>query len=292
MPVTVKIYVDQWIFINFVMDYFLLALVKRLLGLSVKRGRLSRGALSGTAVSGAGTAAVIGLGQTTQGWAGTFPFMAFLLALRIACAVGGSLIMAQVAYGPLKRQGLFRAAGALFFAAVLMGGLIYALTSMFFLQKAFSMALTAGSLLCFGVGAYFFARGAVGFLTENREKRQKLRMVRLSYRGRECGIMALWDTGNQLFDPLSGQPVHILDSQVCRTIVETVEAVRCIPYQTIGVSEGILPAIFFDTMEIETEEEAILLKKPLVALSSRPVSPKGEYQLLLHGSALKGEQCK
>ena len=44
MPVTVKIYVDQWIFINFVMDYFLLALVKRLLGLSVKRGRLSLGA--------------------------------------------------------------------------------------------------------------------------------------------------------------------------------------------------------------------------------------------------------
>lgn len=159
MPVTVKIYVDQWIFINFVMDYFLLALVKRLLGLSVKRGRLSLGALSGTAVSGAGTAAVIGLGQTTQGWAGSFPFMAFLLALRIACAVGGSLIMAQVAYGPLKRQGLFRAAGALFFAAVLMGGLIYALTSMFFLQKAFSMALTAGSLLCFGVGAYFFCKG-------------------------------------------------------------------------------------------------------------------------------------
>lgn len=292
MPMTVKIYVDQWLFINFVMDYFLLTLVKGLLGLPVKRGRLSLGALSGTAVSGAGIAAVMGFSRIVQAWNNPLNFMAFLVVLRAVCALGGSFVMAWVAYGPLKRTGLLKAAGALLLAAALMGGLVYGLVSMIFLQKAFSAALTGGSLLCLGGGAYFLARGAVRFLTENREKRQKIRKVRLSYRGKECGIVALWDTGNQLFDPISGQPVHILDSQVCRTIVETVQAVRYIPYQTIGVSEGILPAIFFDAIEIETEEEAILLTKPLVALSSRPVSPKGEYQLLLHGSALKGEQCK
>ncbi len=288
MPMTVKFYVDQWLFINFVMDYFLLALVKGLLGLQAKRGRLSLGALSGTAVSGAGVVAVMSFSRTGQGNS-PLNFMVFLVVLRAVCALGGSFVMARVAYGPLKRPGLFKTAGALFLAAVLMGGLIYGLISMIFLEKAFTVALTAGSLLCLGGGAYFLARGTVRFLTENREKRQKLRKVRLSYRGKECGLTALWDTGNQLFDPISGQPVHILDSQVCRTIVETVQAVRYIPYQTIGVSEGILPAIFFDAIEIETEEEAILLKKPLVALSSRPVSPKGEYQLLLHGSALKGE---
>lgn len=289
---TVKIYVDQWLFINFVMDYFLLVLVKALLGLPVKRGRLSLGALSGTAVSGVGIAAVMGFIRIAQTWNSSLNFMVFLVILRAVCVLGGSFAMARVAYGPLKSPGLLKAAGALIFAAVLMGGLIYGLASMIFVQKAFSVALTAGSLLCLGGGAYFLARGTVKFLTENREKRQKLRKVRLSYKGKECEITALWDTGNQLFDPVSGQPVHILDSRVCRTIVETVQAVRCIPYQTIGVSEGILPAIFFDAIEIEAEKEAILLKTPLVALSSRPVSPKGEYQLLLHGSALKGEQCK
>lgn len=289
---TVKIYVDQWLFINFVMDYFLLVLVKALLGLSAKRGRLSLGALSGTAVSGAGIAAVMGFVRVAQTWNSSLNFMVFLVILRAVCVLGGSFVMVRVAYGPLKSPGLLKAAGALIFAAALMGGLIYGLASMIFVQKAFSVALTAGSLLCLGGGAYFLARGTVKFLIENREKRQKLRKVRLSYRGKECEITALWDTGNQLFDPVSGQPVHILDSRVCRTIVETVQAVRCIPYQTIGVSEGILPAIFFDAIEIETEKEAILLKTPLVALSSRPVSPKGEYQLLLHGSALKGEQCK
>jgi len=51
-----------------------------------------------------------------------------------------------------------------------------------------------------------------------------------------------------------------------------------------------MPATFFDAIRIESEKGQVLLNNPLVAFSPQPVSPKGEYQLLLHGSAFERNQ--
>lgn len=197
---------------------------------------------------------------------------------------GGGLMIRAV-WGRLNIPTFFRAMWGLFLIAVLFGGLLYGISS-FLPQGIWS----TGSLLCAAGGSFFLSRAAVHLVTENREKKEKLYPAVLIYQGRECRIMALWDTGNQLTDMLGKRPVHILDSQTAKKVVTTVRQVRYIPYQTIGQPEGVMPATFFDAIRIESEKGQVLLNNPLVAFSPQPVSPKGEYQLLLHGSAFERNQ--
>ena len=284
---TVKIYIDQWLMINAVMNVFLLFLLKRLTGLPAKGYRIILGGLAGALVSGAGLLAVLFGNQAAAcAWNGSrISLMVFILSVRGISLFLGGILMIWTVWGKLTAAVFYRTVKGLFLLALLFGGLLLACLS--FLPE---LTMSAGSLLCAGAGCCFLARAAVRYLAENREKRQKLYGATLYYRGKECRIIALWDTGNQLFDPFSKKPVHILDSREAKRIAETVSQVRYIPYQTIGQPNGTIAAIVLDRIQIETEKESIILEKPLVALSLHPVSPKGEYQLLLHGSAFERNQ--
>ena len=286
---TVKIYVDQWRMINGVINMLLLLLLKRFIGLPAKNRRIFLGALTGCAVSGLtlfGAAGLYRLFAARGQWGNEFfPYGAAALILRGTGMLWGGGLMIRAVWGRMNIPTFFRAMWGMFLIAVLFGGLLYGISS--FLPRGIS---STGSLLCAAGGSFFLSRAAIRLVTENREKKQRLYPAVLIYQGRECRIMALWDTGNQLTDMLGKRPVHILDSQTAKEVVTTVRQVRYIPYQTIGQPEGVLPATFFDAIRIESEKGQILLNRPLVAFSPQPVSPKGEYQLLLHGSAFERNQ--
>ena len=57
-----------------------------------------------------------------------------------------------------------------------------------------------------------------------------------------------------------------------------------VPYQSVGTSRGILPAVFIDRMEIEQEGGRYSLEKPLIAITKQELSPSGEYQILIQKS--------
>lgn len=284
---TVRIYIDQWLMMNGAMNVLLLFLLKRLTGLPAKSCRVILGGLTGAAVSGAGLLAVLfgsrAAASLLENRIGNM--WIWFLIIRGICLFSGGAMMIWTVWGKLAVPVFWRIMRGLFLLALLFGGLFSACLS--FLP---SITTSAVSLLSAGAGCYFLARAAVRYLIENREKRQKLYQVVLYYKGKEHRIMALWDTGNQLFEPLSKKPVHILDSQEAKQIIETVSQVHYIPYQTIGQPGGTMAAIFLDRIQIQMEGESVVLEKPLVALSPNPVSPKGEYQLLLHGSTLNRTQ--
>jgi len=275
---TVKIYVDQWLMINGVINMLLLLLLKRFIGLPAKNRRIFLGALTGCAVSGLtlfGAAGLYRLFAARGQWGNEFfPYGAAALILRGTGMLWGGGLMIRAVWGRMNIPTFFRAMWGLFLIAVLFGGLLYGISS--FLPRGI---WSTGSLLCAAGGSFFLSRAAVRLVTENREKKEKLYPAVLIYQGRECRIMALWDTGNQL-----------TDSQTAKEVVTTVRQVRYIPYQTIGQPEGVMPATFFDAIRIESEKGQVLLNNPLVAFSPQPVSPKGEYQLLLHGSAFERNQ--
>lgn len=281
---TVKIYVDQLLMINFAVNWLLLVLLKRFIGFPARKFRLVCGALAGSIVFGAavfGTVFIIQILEINEKRAEWI----WIFLLRGICAVLGGSLMIITVWGKMNRRAFLRAMGGLLFVAVLFGGLVYGILS--FLPKE---PLSTGVLMCAAGGGLYLARAAILFISENREKKQKLYPAVLNYQGEECRIMALWDTGNQLTDLLTKKPVHILDRQAAERIVKTVRQVRYIPYQSIGQPKGVLPAIFFDEIRIEAEKETVCLEKPLVGLASHAVSPKGEYQLLLNGSSFEKNQ--
>lgn len=265
---TVTVYLDQFFLVNFVMDCLLLLLVRKLAGIEGSKRRIALGAAAGSGIAALGL--VLGL------------IAGCLWLWRGASLIAGAAVMIRAAYGPLPRREFLKAAVSLCITAVLMSGAIYGLQSFFRL----------GSLVFLGAGAFFAVRAAIGFLVQNRWERQRIYQVRLRYKGRECRIKALLDTGNQLYEPISRRPVHVLDSAAGRRLVTAVPAVMYIPYRSVGQPEGLLPAIYLDEMEAEKDGCLFRIKKPLVALSSCPLSPKNEYQMLLHGRFPEEGECR
>ena len=116
--------------------------------------------------------------------------------------------------------------------------------------------LTVGS----GGGIWIALAGGVGIfllcigLVKQRNENNTLLPVELSYQNARVSVWALRDTGHELKDPISGNPVLVVGPKVAEKLtgltqrqlenpVESVKALpglRLIPYQTVGKSNGLL----------------------------------------------------
>ena len=122
-----------------------------------------------------------------------------------------------------------------------------------------------------------------------REKK-RLIPVELSYGQTHLCLTALYDTGNTLLDPVTGQGVLILDarsaqkltgltSHQLKTPVESLKdlpGLRLIPYHTIG-NNGFLLALKLPQVKIGNRQESIVV-------AFAPQSFGNEYQALTGGS--------
>ena len=114
--------------------------------------------------------------------------------------------------------------------------------------------------------------------------------VVLSFTEKEqCNIRALVDSGNGLIDPISRQPVSIVEERAIAQYKEVLqrEKIRVIPYHSVGNSAGILEAYFMEKMQIEKDGEKIELKNPLIAITKDVISVNEGYQMILHPIILK-----
>ena len=139
--------------------------------------------------------------------------------------------------------------------------------------------------LCFwAAGIYFGLCGCLGLIRKKTKEQRILYQVKLSYRGEEVLVTALWDTGNQLYEPYGGQPVHIVTGEVCRRLCKSVPQLIYIPFRTVGNEYGMMPGIRIDFMEAEEEGKVVRRwERPWLAVSKRPLSLSHQYEMLLHG---------
>ena len=139
-------------------------------------------------------------------------------------------------------------------------------------------------------------------IRKREEKEQLLYPVTLRFHGKEKKVQALWDSGNQLTQPVTGRPVHILELEALiplltvqenrelQTMMElqTVEQpsgiFSLVPYQSIGKKYGLLPVLQLDEIQVETEKEIISTPNVLVAVSRQRFSQNGSWQMILHQS--------
>ena len=103
--------------------------------------------------------------------------------------------------------------------------------------------------------------------------------------------MALMDTGNLLCDPVSGDPVSILDHEFYEKFREqqqkegsvlrdTEPKMRYIPYQSIS-GTGVIKIFRIEKMCVSMDGEK-WIEKPLIGISEGTISEKQEYQLILN----------
>lgn len=266
------VYVDQLFVTNLIIDYFILLATAKVCAFSFRRLRYLLGAIFGALWS------VLSF----------LPPLRFLAQPLMKPVLGAA--MALIAFGGEKK--LLQASVVFLAVSAAFGGAVYAVAH---LGGAGGVHLSLRALVlsfavCYAVISLVFKRAL-----KSGSRRLVLAQVRLGP-GSVC-LPALLDTGNDLFDPVSGRPVMVADALALSPLfpgqnlgdlaaqgpaaltqaLGSSARFRLIPYSAVGTEGSLLPAFAPDSLTLDGVEE----KKLLVALAPNPICPGGEYSAVI-----------
>lgn len=253
-----ELYVDVLFLVNFMMDYLLLLIVRKMLACSATHGNICLGALVGSLL----TCIVIVL---------PIPY-AFIKLVLFHVLVNTCMI--RVGLKIKNIRSFVKALILLYIGGFLLGGIMEALRQYVRVGSLFFAIALAG---------YYAVLGIWRFISYVQRWNEYHCTVELYFDGKTYRVKGLVDTGNSLCDPVSGKPVSILPRQVAKTLLgkEPVKNIRYIPYQSVGKKEGVLPAFQIDKMCIHRDAKC-WIETPLIAISEEEISAGGEYEMILN----------
>lgn len=269
------VYIDVVFFTNTLMDLAILLMVARVLSFPI---RLSR------------VLAAAGIGGIWACVAALIPDMPLWLEAFMTY-VGVSACMAVTAFGFSGIRAFVHTVASMYIASLFLGGVMLMIWENMNVESYFRRVLGGGpegrvSLLFWIFMACGTVSGGIGLAGLLRQyvkrvaQREDLCRVTLRYREQTETVTGLIDTGNRLVEPVTGRPVHVAEEGLMRRLCPVVDGIIYVPFHSVG-SSGVLPALFVDEIEVEQKGERYCLKRPLVAVSCRPLSPSKDYQILI-----------
>lgn len=264
------IYIDRLFALNLILDYLLVLCTARLCGVRLRRVKYLL-----SAVFGAGYAAL-----------SLLPQLSFLSLAPIKFISGA--IMALIAYGGEEK--LWRCCLVFFAVSVLFGGAVWAIS----MQNGGSIGSTLYLPVSMPVLVISFALiyAVLSFLFRRSIKSADISVsdVEITFLGHAVNLKCLHDSGNALYDPITGSGVLIagsdklaplfpnckkeLKSSDCMQLLQNAYCagrLRLIPYSAVGTRGGMLPVFRPDEVRID----GALRDDIVVAISPTPVGGDG-----------------
>lgn len=253
-----ELYIDVLFLVNFMMDYILLLLVRKILKCSATHGNICLGALTGSVL----TCLVVVM---------PIPY-AFVKFILFHAVVNAAMIKAGLRIR--WNRTFVKAMILLYISGFLVGGVF----------EYLNQYVKAGSLFfAIAVACYYISSGILSFLTAVFHIGEYRYKVTLYWKSREYTVFAMLDTGNRLRDEVTGKPVSIIGPKEAGALFggKMPEGMRYIAYHTIGRKKGIMPVVTLDRLRIYGEEEQ-WVEKPLVGISEEDISAGKEYGMILN----------
>ena len=254
-----EIYLDLVMVLNFFVDFLLLLGTNRLSGFPALPWRCAGAALIGAVYSGACI----------------LPGFRFLGNLLWRCV--SLCVMSVMAFG--LNQSIWKRGGIFLLLTMAMGGV--------------AMRLGRGDLLSVLFCAFFcltLSMLSFGGQTGGRNYIP----LQISSGDKTANIIALKDTGNTLRDPLTGESVLVVSSDIARRLTgltpqqlknpldtlstQTVPGLRLIPYHSVGNAGGFLLAKRFENVVVAGKR-----KSTVVAFAAEGLGSGELYQALTGG---------
>lgn len=243
-----ELYLDVFFLENFMMDFLLLMLLRRILAPDSRAFsvRITLGAALGAAM----TCAVVIL---------PIPY-AFIKILLFHGVI--SILMLKTGLGVGWGRELIKAVLFLYIGAFLIGGIM-----------SFLRQYLRGISLFFVLSllGYYLASGVWSLIESLVRDKESHCTVILYNRGRSCRKKALIDTGNRLRDDITGRPVSIVGPGTAKLLgiavrEEIPEKIRYVSYHSIGKEAGVLPIFEIDKMYLIADKKKTELLRPLLAV--------------------------
>lgn len=272
------VYIDEVFAVNMAMDLMVLAAVNQVLCYRAGAVQIVRGAA---------------LGAVWSCVTAIFPQMPLIFKAAGTYGAAGAA-MAVTAFGVKGIKEIGQAAAGIYLAAVILGGAMMVFEEqmqpggLFFrlscVLRVLGIPDLSGLLMIVGGAAAVFGAACwIRGLTVSLLQKKALCRVTLRQGSRMYTAVGLIDTGNRLREPVSGRPVHVAVREVIEELSPKVRGVTYVPYRSVG-GEGLLPAVTLDEIKVEQEGSCYTLMKPLVAVVKQPLSPTGEYEVLIQNA--------
>jgi len=152
---------------------------------------------------------------------------------------------------------------------------------------------------------WFFSKNRIEGFTEKRIRYDCIVDVSITFEETNITLRGLIDSGNHLYDPLTKQPVMIVEMNAVKDILPPAlseinaqfsnldfisdehlgkwySRLRIIPYRVVGKEQQFLLALKPDKILIYYENQWIEVTKGLVGLSNTRLSADEDYQCIVH----------
>lgn len=277
------IYADILVVLNIMVNYLLLRAVSALLGTKRNPIRLLFSSFIG----------------------GIFSLIIFIenipFLLNLLLKILVMTIMVVVAFRVKKLSDFLKNSAAFFlcnfaFAGIMLAvNILFSSDTVFYKNGAVYFDINILTLIVASVGCYAVL-SLISRLTRDRMVRNLLYDISVEYEGKTVSGKALLDTGNNLKDAFSGNPVIVAERNFIKKLIgdnEDVTAMknfRLIPYSTIS-SGGALPAFLADKITVIFEGKNVALRNVYVALTEKKIV-SSDYSVLLGSAFLDAAKNK
>ncbi len=298
------IYLDAVFLINFTMDFFILWAAAKLGKLPTNFKRLILGAFIG-----AGYAVMIFLPALNL--LGTF-------LAKILC----SLLIIIISYKPTSIRWFLKSAAYFYLVSFILGGAV--LGSMYLFNSDPLVIETWNGIIVNTVSfevfwllaglamAIILGIWGASYIRKNLQQGPWLVKAEIELFNTLIEVDALVDTGNQLVDPISKEPVMVIEHKKMVNILppelikmldnknlppldklintllgpQWATRIRLIPFTSLGNQNGMLLGIKPDLVRIRDGDKVCTNPAAIVAIYHRKLCPQGTYQALVHPDML------
>lgn len=259
------IYIDMVFLVNFMMDLLLLSLLKGILRKDSKKIRLCAGALAG-ALWACGAVLTV-----APGWA------------KLAGSLAAAMAMTAIAFQERNIKAIFFMSFLLLCLSFYLSGLtelIYNHTGAgCYMQEENVPSCILFPLISAGSAAVW--KGGRLFWEYQGTERQVCRAA-LTHQGKTIVLRGFVDTGNRLYDPYQGRPVHIVQEESLKELLLQEQKFLYVPYHSVGKPDGLLKSFTAEELQIVCSGKLLRQKRPLIALSPDMLNRQDRYQMILH----------
>lgn len=298
-----EVYPDIIFVINFILDFIILTIIKKV---NQKSSPVVRRLLA--SAFGAIVAAILGI----------YPWINIIIRFILMNMVT-SIIMLLITFGRMKKVDLLKQVIALYLITYFLGGLM----NSFYYNTNFKLHLIhVGNAIDYsniswnflGVVILIVIPAALLILwvfrlaqSNNRDTYE----VELIIHQHSLATKGFMDTGNCLYEPIFKKPVIIIENSILenllpRECLQEYKEVKCgfenseqhigeynignksmlrfriIPYQSIGKPQGMMLGLILDRVLIHRGKEILCIEKVTAAICDNRLSTKEEYHVILH----------